>query len=131
MTRIAQFSLAFLMIFLHGCAKPFQPPPPTFKLWEKPEASDDEVKRAMLECGYPSPFGGGGKTNNEIALMQLCMGKNGFFYHPQLRLFCVTYPMLDACQVANEGKIPNRDRRLRLKGPYCTEPNNRKFPACR
>jgi hypothetical protein len=74
---------------LGGCAKPFQPPPYTSTLWRKPGTTEFEFRRVMLECGYPTPFGADkNSTNNEIALMQLCMENTGFSYDTRVKTFC-------------------------------------------
>lgn len=46
----------FFSILLSGCVSDyFQPPPPTYKVWNKQGASELDVKKALLECGDASP----------------------------------------------------------------------------
>jgi hypothetical protein len=48
--------LIVLTLALTGCVRHyFQPPKPAYQYWTKPGASELDVKKALLECGDPSP----------------------------------------------------------------------------
>lgn len=66
----------------------------------------------MLDCGYPTPLGAGTQaTNNEIALMDLCMEKRGFTYTGRFGNFCTQYPTLPACQpTTHDLELKNKRR---------------------
>ena len=67
------FGITFM---LAGClgSKPFQPPPPMFKSYIKEGATEEDIKRSMLECGYPNVHGGNANdTNEDVAKRENCM----------------------------------------------------------
>lgn len=118
--------IAFVSIGMTGC---FRQTPHTvaYKSWQKPGASEDEVKRAQLECGYPNPLGPSSvpMDDNSIALSSRCMNNNGFINTGYLKLsggktFCEDYPHLPACQLPLD-HIPDRDVAKRLNSPFCKE----------
>lgn len=45
----------FFVIFVVGCAAYFQPPKPAYQVWKKEGKGELDVKKALLECGEPSP----------------------------------------------------------------------------
>ena len=108
---------------LTACGKPFQPPPPQFKMWHKPDTSDLDIKRALLECGSLSPYKSSVEdtTFNNVALYQLCMQKNGFIFDRRTNTFCREYPNLDACKPENAKAIPSQDANLRLNSLFCKQ----------
>jgi len=62
----------------------FQPLPPMFKNWAKEGDSPEEVKAALLACGYDNPYNGF-QTHKKVALNELiradrCMEEKGFHY---------------------------------------------------
>lgn len=122
---IMKFSSAFFffasLAFQTGCTgKPFQPPPFEFESWEKSEASEQEIKKALLECGYPDPFVAGGKaTANEFVIMSRCMEKSGFSSKMPYSL-CRGNFNLPACAL-QETEIPSRAIEKRLGGRFCRE----------
>lgn len=62
------------MILLTGC-----PGPPLFKTWNKPGTTESDVKRAMLDCGFPNVAGTTAQTSrNDSVKMYQCMRKNDF-----------------------------------------------------
>lgn len=92
-------------MFLFGCPKPFQPPPDAYNQWKRHKTTDEEVKKIMLRCGYPNPFGEGRDAlENDIALMHLCMEKNNFEYRVRFGRYCSRHPNLPACVAAAEEK---------------------------
>lgn len=124
--------IALLILVVNGCAKPFQPVPPTFKMWQKTGVSEVDIKKALLECGYPTPFGvRGGKaersvTENEYSFSQLCMEESGFKYRD--RRYCDLVPRLEACQPGSSQFVPKRNINRRLNSAYCIDNN---LPACK
>lgn len=104
--------------------EPFQPNPPEFQEWSKPGATELEVKRAMLECGYPSPFGSRDRhvqdvsaTPNEIAVMSRCMKREGFVFDNGRYDFCTQWRELAAC--GPDVRAPPRSVEKRLDGDFC------------
>jgi hypothetical protein len=119
-------------LFLSGCLgwKPFQPPPPEFESWSKSGASVLEVKKSMLECGYPSPYEatrhGDPVNQEEFASMYMCMRSSGFIFSDGGYDFCSRSNELNACKLG--AVAPGRDIEKRLSGPFChAYPND---PAC-
>jgi hypothetical protein len=88
----------FLASCISGCfgGEPFQPPPPEFENWSKTGVTDLDVKKAMLECGYPSPYQaaqwriGQAVTQEEFALMYVCMKSYGFVFAGGVTTFVST-----------------------------------------
>lgn len=74
--------LGFAVLNIGCVSKPFQPPPPDFKVLIKVGSSEDDVKRAMLACGYPNVGGFAGirATVQEKARAEQCMFRQGFRY---------------------------------------------------
>ena len=75
-------------IALFGCTKAFyQPRPLLFQTWVKVGASDEDVKTALLDCGYDNPYNGydvqkirmlGKTTRDDGMKADICMEKSGF-----------------------------------------------------
>jgi hypothetical protein len=78
--------LALVMAAMAGCVtrEAFQPPSPLFQSYAKNGASPDEVKRALLDCGYDNPYSGFQSykkvSNEELAKAEICMSKKGYRY---------------------------------------------------
>ena len=97
-------SLVFFFTLI-ACRMPFQPPPYAFQEWKRPKTTEIVTKKIMMECGYPNPAGEGwGTEQNKIALMHLCMEKNGFRYTNEFGTYCFQHPNLPACVAAAEKK---------------------------
>lgn len=62
----------------------FQPIPPMFQNWEKSGTTPDDVKKALLVCGYDNPFTGFDARKevslNERARITKCMRDDAFLY---------------------------------------------------
>ena len=129
-TLIIVLSSVALTTAITACGKPFQPPPPPVERWQKSGSSQLEIKKALLECGEPSPYKGFDEliTNNSYALTQLCMQKNGFIFDRRTKTQCSVYPNLDACKPENAGDIPDRDINRRLNSPFCKRVNRPNYP---
>ena len=123
-----KWTVFFLMILLSGCniASRFQPVPDYYLLWTKPGATELDVKRALMECGWPSPSPTGSgpdvahMSRNDKALANLCMIRAGFTYHDPFKMnggYCKLDPSLPACQPGAEIPKPSKDRRLNSE--YC------------
>jgi hypothetical protein len=97
----------------------FQPPPPSYTYWTRLSDSVEDVKRAMLECGYPTPFSADVSitTDEEVAKMQRCMEKSGFIHKGNFGTFCQQYTALQACQF--NAVIPERSVQRRLESRFC------------
>lgn len=116
---------------LSGCSSfsPFQPNPPLFKEWSKPGASQTDVDRMMLECGYPSPWGRYGDVpydKNIVAGAFLCMKSQGY-KNSVMEDFCNGFHANPA--VCLTKSAPRPDKKLRLNGGYCKA--NPKDAACK
>lgn len=96
------FILILSLAFISACSvRGFQPPPPNYKSWIKSGASEQGVKKTMLDCGYPNPFTTGNATGNDEAKWENCMFKNGFRYGSGYKGLCATAinaKDLPACQ---------------------------------
>jgi hypothetical protein len=120
------------LIIFAGCIKTsFQPIPPYYKLWIKPENSPLDSRIALLECGWPSPWPTGHGSDvatmsaNDKTLADRCMEISGFSYKDPFngyrrKLICsdpwvAKYP---ACQ--HDAIIPTRSVERRLNSYYCT-----------
>lgn len=88
MKIIFQFSM--IVALLTSCSTAmFKPPLPTYKEWNKSGVSEEGVKKAMLECGYPDVLGSvRGVTLNDIAKRQNCMFRKGFVYRDGYQGLC-------------------------------------------
>jgi hypothetical protein len=124
----SSFSMTLLAFFLFLSSLPacvkykrFQPPPDEYLVWSKQGESELSIKKIMLECGYPSPFGVRGAELNDIALMHLCMEAEGFkFGHGREKdRWC--YGMGKFAPPACEFGVlpPKRDVSKRLDGEFC------------
>lgn len=117
--------IALVALSLTGCFKQVRHKY-AYENWRKPGVSDDEVKRAILECGYSSPFGGEyPMDDNSIALSNRCMNKNGFIHEGYLmkkygKTFCEEYPQIPACRLPLD-QVPDRHVVKRLNSPFCKE----------
>lgn len=76
--------LVFIML-IPACAKPFQPPPPAIEMWVKPGIEKEEVRKNLLDCGFPNAAGFVGsirkkfKLSDEVRAEQ-CMFRKGYRY---------------------------------------------------
>lgn len=107
--RLAGF--AAIVLALTACTtRPFQPPPPLYKLWAKPGVSEQGVRSAMLGCGYADPayVDKTMMTTNAQARAELCMLDKGFLYQDR-RILCADNPELPACASVPRGKTFGSD----------------------
>jgi hypothetical protein len=93
--------------------------------------SEVEVKKAMLECGYPSPYEirspNQPTTLSDVILTNRCMVSSGFTYDGGRDYLCGNRERLAAC--SSEAAIPIRDVGRRLNGAFCRAHSD--DPACR
>jgi hypothetical protein len=117
--------IALVALSLTGCFRQVRQPY-MYEDYTKPGASENEVKRALLECGFFSPFGGMGPEDiNLLVLCSRCMNKNGFIDAGYLKLthgktYCEKHPEIPACHLPLD-QIPDRDVAKRLNSPFCKE----------
>ena len=123
--------LAFcLFVFLTGCniESKLQPVADYYKLWSRPGTMELEVKKTLMECGWPSPDPSGSgldvahMTRNDKALADLCMKKAGFSYRDPFGYngsFCKLDPTLPACQPGAEIPKPSKEKRMNTR--YCKD----------
>jgi len=112
--------------FLIGCTSGFKPPPPAYDRWKKSNVIKLEIKKALLECGYPTPSGvNAGSSNYEIARWNRCMKNSGF---SKDEYFCEgLHDPPPACQP--DAIIPVRNVERRLNSHYCTN-YGKSTPEC-
>ena len=97
---------------------------PYFRTEAQKKLDEIEVQKALLECGYPSPIGGGPNDLNELALLDRCMEKAGFIDFNYINAFgktwCEQRPNLPACNLPLS-QIPDRNISMRLNSKWCTK----------
>lgn len=140
--------IILIALFVSGCTfKPFQPPTMTYEDWLDDKHSEFEVKKALLECGYPSPFADYPSryhyntkefyeksketfTDNTYIENYKCMLKAGFvntrkqsFYcNDSDGLPCVKDPKCPQTPPACDlplSQIPDRSIKKRLESDFC------------
>ncbi|EJF93367.1 hypothetical protein LBE40_05960 [Bartonella taylorii] len=124
------FKLLSAMILLSipaGCEGFFAPPPGYIYMWEKLGADKLEVKKALLECGMPTPYDEDSENRevsiNAKATIYACMIQAGFRYKDKAVSraggWCYTFKEenLPICQPG--AVIPQRSVKKRLNSPYC------------
>ena len=107
--------LVTLTISIGGCfgIKPFQPPPAEYESWEKSGVSDPEVRRTLLACGYPNPYGfDRDYIPNDVAIAEQCMFSRGFRRNDSYKGICA---------------VPNRRDLPACNGRKCTSDRE---PGC-
>lgn len=97
---------------MFGCvAKFFQPPPPMFKSYTKENASEEQVKEALIQCGYPHIYGGDkDDTVNDVAQRENCMFRKGFKYRSGYKGICSLQgkQAIPACLSSKHEIIPDK-----------------------
>ena len=122
-----RWTLLFFLV-LAGCniESKFQPVPDAYLLWTKQGATTVDVKKTLLECGFPSPSPSAYGPDvahmnmNDKVLAKRCMRNAGFTYHDPFKSnssLCNLYPDLPACQPG--ASIPKPSKERRLNSPYC------------
>ncbi|QIE21270.1 hypothetical protein [Xanthomonas oryzae] len=117
--------VACIAFIISGCSDLvlFQPNPNEYEMWSAAGASQIDVEKAMLECGYPTPFSIANKelnlfpSSNEVALMGRCMEKSGFVYADKNDNACKGFRGIPACQP--DAIIPRRELSRRINSPFC------------
>ena len=151
-------AIVLVVLFISGCAsKPFQPPTKTYEDWIDGRHSELEIKKALLECGYPSPFTDypshmnskefiekmkGGVFNRDTYVKNhRCMLKAGFVNNMKESFYCddspglpcvkdkVCQPVSTSCDLPWD-KIPDRNITKRLESDYCKHKIYRTYPVC-
>lgn len=111
----------------------FAPPPDEYETWIKPGASELDVWKAMLDCGFASPFRvverypGGDRSDEQIAESMRCIEGAGYrqFERGRPALACDGWRKeLLACQPGSAVRKP--DVNVRLNSGYC-----KKYPQAR
>lgn len=104
-------------------------------MWTKPGADQLEVKKALLECGMPSPYNSAmgieGVSMNANAAINMCLVKAGFnmtIFDVGLRDWCRNYNAEDLPICVPGSVIPKRSVERRLKSAYCQKYKNK--PEC-
>jgi len=111
----------------------FAPPPDEYETWIKQGASELDVWKAMLGCGFASPFRvmeaypGGERSDEQIAASMRCMEGIGYRQYEQGRpsLVCDGWrSRLMAC--TSDAAVRKPDVDVRLNSGYC-----KKYPQSR
>ncbi|WP_308743603.1 hypothetical protein, partial [Bartonella henselae] len=104
-------------------------------MWAKPGADQLEVKKALLECGMPSPYNDSMNSKdlsmNANAAVNMCLVKAGFYhklFKVGLRDRCHNYNAEDLPICVPGSVIPKRSVERRLKSAYCQKYKNK--PEC-
>lgn len=105
--------------------RPFQPNPDEYERWSKPSDDVVAVRKAMLECGYPSPNGVRDRmiqtvadtTPDQIVMMYRCMSGSGYLYDGKKYDICRDYRDVESCR--SNVPDPVRDVAKRLNGKFC------------
>ena len=100
-------ALLMMIACLYGCSfKLFQSSPPAYETWVKRGVSEEGIKQAMLQCGYPAAYVFvGDYIPNEAAAAEECMFRNGFVYKDGYKAICSWADRKDlpACRSAVRG----------------------------
>lgn len=130
MNKFKLINLLFLII-LSGCAAYFQPPKPSYKVWQKERKNELDVRKALLECGKPSPsttiqmykYAFNIDLNDDDAIFNksfstdACMEKLGYtrlsgYYTVAEYCSWDRYKHLEICQSNTVVPVPSVERRL-------------------
>lgn len=139
MSRVNQCLATFSSLILSGCLGGYgisnidKPAPQEYEAWVKPGATQLDIKKALLECGKPSPspdvwayqYGLGIKgvedQLNHQLLTDICMEKSGYAirWGDSVKKYCSwdRHKHLPACQPGVA--IPERSVERRLNSWYC------------
>lgn len=129
------FLMGVFAVLLSGCLpkNAFSPPPHDYETWSKPGASELDIWKAMLDCGYASPFAavekfpGGDRSDKQIVESMLCLERSGYTHYVERRPtpVCSEWRMKTlACEP--DAAIPLPDLNKRLNSGYC-----KKYPQSR
>lgn len=117
------------MVAATGCLPrdAFAPPPDNYEMWTKPGADDVRTWKDLLECNYPSPFGGGARieggnrTLEEGAGSMICMERLGYSYKEGHRVqrVCDLSGVKGRQACISGAGVPTPDVQRRLSSGYC------------
>ncbi len=135
--------IVIILVLISGCARRL---PELYELWMGGNRSEFEVKKALLECGYPgywsSAFFKKDFTLNDELIASQCMLKSGFsgsfgkeYPNEYSYKSACGNPKGAYCETNSKGvmtcdprppvcdmplsEIPNRSVQRRLEGPFC------------
>jgi len=147
MKRTIQLASLLPALLLMGCVGEYsirnidKPAPEAYESWVKPGATQLDIKKALLECGDPSPATNSfiyekalgikdndGQLNHQF-LTHACMEKSGFVYRWKYTLvdYCSwdRHKHLPACQPS--AVIPERSVERRLNSWHCKLKTDRDY----
>jgi hypothetical protein len=125
--KMRYFILATVVAVLSACSAGYVPKQ-TYG-WEKYGVPDNEIVKAILECGYPSPYPAlAVSTSNDSVLIRKCMLSNGFKIHGFAPCSQSYEKDLPACQ--SDAVIPTRSIERRLNSLYCSDPQRKTRSEC-
>ena len=126
-------AIFYSFFLLTGCTEDaFKPVPDAFFLWTKPEMSLVDSKKALLECGLPTPVGMGEgfsrMTDNEYAAVTVCMQRLGYtFKYGASRTMCKARQELNLAACQSDAQIPAPSVEMRLNSDYCKRKRGYQF----
>lgn len=90
--------------------RPLQPAPPLYATWAKAGVTEQGVRHALLDCGFPDAAHVTTETlsTNDYARGQICMLDRGFTYNDR-SIVCTHAPDLPACANVPRGKTFGTD----------------------
>jgi len=118
----------FFLLYLSACNSI-----PYDETWHKWGEDQIEVRKALLECGAPSPFSSGYRASKDThTYMYACMLVSGFRPKDEsASLFLREYP-IDLCNPPHSKRpsicdtLPSRNIERRLNSKYCKGESYRK-----
>jgi hypothetical protein len=128
------FLLFLISINLYGCFgwKPFQPNPPEYMMWKKSGNSQTDIKKILLECGFPTVYYINlteiGMTNGEFIRGSRCMEKQGYLYLSDMHFCSGWHEKPPDC--LPEATIPEPSVERRLNSRYCKSKSAHNAPEC-
>jgi len=111
-----------IVISFSGCFRKV-PISYAYEDFKKAGASELEVQKALLECGFESPLGDSRNDLNNGVIMDRCMEKAGFIYEWYLnythgKTFCEEHPTIPECFLPLD-QIPDRNVTKRFNSEWC------------
>lgn len=121
--RLAKILAAFFVLTTAtGCTlRPWPPAKYAYELWSRPETSELETYKYLLECGFSSPFYSKHSATVALVASLACMEGQGFIYQesPSWRGVCkfADIAVANGCGAGDVPPLP--DPRKRLESKHC------------
>ncbi|MCZ2159238.1 hypothetical protein NPX99_08310 [Bartonella sp. 220] len=124
MKQILKLLSGFILLSISGCdiSNIDKSPPGEVYWWKKLGADKLEIKKALLECGMPTPYDEDSEnrevSNNGWATIHACMIQAGFHYKGRGN-WCYTFKEENLSICRPGAVIPQRSVKKRLNSPFC------------